>query len=87
MSLRSLGTAGEWSTFLDVPESELDGAMSALQRAAIDTLADFTRFARRVKEAPNEELQALCRRLSGAMGLVVVEIGVTRRALLREVDQ
>ncbi|WP_442277177.1 hypothetical protein [Terrabacter sp. 2YAF2] len=59
--------------------------MSALQRDAIDAAADYARFARRVKDAPNEELQDVCRRIFDAMSLVVVEIGVTRRALVREV--
>ncbi|MGO4600367.1 hypothetical protein AB4030_00340 [Terrabacter sp. 2YAF2] len=85
MTVRGLGAAPEWSAFLDVSNSALQEAMSALQRDAIDAAADYARFARRVKDAPNEELQDVCRRIFDAMSLVVVEIGVTRRALVREV--
>lgn len=87
MTASGLGTAPEWSTFLDVSNSALEEAMSALQRDAIDAAADYARFARRVKDAPNEGLQDVCRRLSEAMSLMVVEIGVTRRALVREVGR
>lgn len=87
MTARGLGTAPEWRTFLDVSNSALEEAMSALQRDAIDAAADYARFARRVKDAPNEGLQDVCRRLSEAMSLMVVEIGVTRRALVREVGR
>lgn len=85
MTVRDLGTAPEWSSFLDVSNSALEEAMTALQRDAIDAAADYARFARRVRGAPNEELQDVCRRLSDAMSFMVMEIGVTRRALLREV--
>lgn len=87
MSERSLGTASEWSTFLDVPESELDQALTALQRLAIDMSADLQRFARRIMAAPNDELHAQAGQLSSALGLVVMEIGVTRRSLIREVNR
>ncbi|GAA2500577.1 hypothetical protein [Terrabacter carboxydivorans] len=87
MSEKSLGTADEWSTFLDVPESELDRALTALQRIAIDMSVDLQRFARRIMTAPNEELHAQANQLSSAMGLVVMEIGMTRRSVIREVSR
>src|SRR6478672_6317442 len=67
MTVRALGTAPEWSNFLDVSNSALEEAMSALQRDAIDAAAEYARFARRVKDAPNGELQDMCRRVSAAM--------------------
>lgn len=87
MNVMSLGTAGQWSTFLDVPESGLDEAMTALQRIAIDTSVDVQRLARRVRGAPNEELHVQASQLSTGMGLIVMEIGVTRRAVFREVGR
>lgn len=85
MTVRTVGTAPEWSSFLVVSDSALEEAMSALQRDAIDAAADYARFARRLRGAPNEELQDVCRRLSDAMSFIAMEIGVTRRALVREV--
>lgn len=87
MNLTSLGTAREWSAFLEVSESELEGAMRALQRNAIDISVDLQRFARRITAAPNEALQVQAGQLSNAMGHVVMEIGVTRRSLFREVNR
>jgi hypothetical protein len=85
MSAKTMGTVPDWTAFLDVRAAELDEAMRALQRGAIDTSVDLQRFARRIRGAPNEELQVQASQLSSAMGLVVMEIGVTRRSLIREV--
>lgn len=87
MSAKAMGTVSDWTAFLDVHAPELDEAMRSLQRLAIDTGADLQRLARRLNGAPNEELHVQGRQLSGAMGLVVMEIGVTRRSLVREVNR
>lgn len=87
MSTKAMGTVAEWTAFLDVSAPELDEAIRALQRNASDISADLQRLARRIHGAPNEELDLQARHLSSVVGLIVMEIGVTRRALVREVGR
>lgn len=87
MSSTNLGTVAEWTAFLEVSAPELDEAMRALQRGAMDISADLQRLARRIQKAPNDELHVQAVHLSNAVGLIVMEIGVTRRALIREVGR
>lgn len=87
MSAKPLGTVSDWTAFLGVRPAELDETMTALQRAAIDTSLELQHFLRRIRGAPNEEMHLQGRQLSSVMGLVVMEIGVTRRSLFREVNR